>query len=198
MAKTHTSTSIEDVPGGVRITMPVPSSGCVSIFLAVWLTSWAVGEFSAIRGLLSVGTASAPASAFMLFWLVGWTLGGIIAIGAFAMSLGGLEIVTVADGVIRRRAEAFGVGLSWRYPLERCSNFRPTGGEASAKTFVSFDHVTAKGDTTVRFGSGLTESRAEEIAERVWAEFPQLMPDHERRKREREAAPQTPPIQPSV
>lgn len=188
MADKHTSTLIEDTPGGVRITMPVPRVGCVSVFLIAWLIGWAAGEFSALRSLVAMGTSSAPFSLFMLVWLVGWTLGGAVAFVVLAMTLGGQEIVSVGDGIIRRRAEAFGVGLSWRYPLARCSNFRPTGNGSEAKTFVSFDYVSEKGDQTVRFGSGLTESRAEEIAERVWAAFPDLMPNHERRKREREAA----------
>ena len=188
MSDKHTSTLIEDTPGGVRITMPVPRVGCVSIFLIAWLIGWAAGEFSALRSLFAMGTSSAPFSLFMLVWLVGWTLGGAVAFVVLAMTLGGQEIITIGDGIIRRRAEAFGVGLSWRYPLERCSNFRPTGGSSEAKTFISFDYVSAKGDQTVRCGSGLTESRTEEIAERVWAAFPGLMPNHERRKRERAAA----------
>ena len=60
------------------------------------------------------------------------------------------------------------------------------------KSFVSFDYSAAKGEQTIRFGSGLTESRAEEIADRVWASFPHLMPDRERRRREREATAASP------
>ncbi len=188
MASTHTTPAIDAIPDGLRITMPVPSMGCVSVFLGVWLVVWAAGEFTAIASLFALGTSFAPGSLFLLIWLAGWTTAGVFAAASLAMSLAGREIVTIAGGVIRRRAEAFGLGLSWRYPLERCSNFRPTGVSSGAKTFVSFDYAATKGEHSVRFGSGLTEQSAEEIAERVWAAFPALMPDHERRIREHAAA----------
>lgn len=188
MATAHTSTSIDDTPDGLRITMPVPRVGCATAFLAVWLVGWVVGEVSALRARFSIGGSFVPAYAFLLIWLAGWTIAGVVTGWALLMSLDGREIVTIGDGVIRRRAEAFSLGLSWRYPLARCGNLRPTGGDDGLKDFVSFDYAATKGEKTVRFGSGLTESRAEEIAERVWERFPELMPDRERRNREREAA----------
>jgi len=188
MASTHTTPTIEDAADGLRVTMPVPRMGCVSVFLGAWLVAWAVGELTALSALGGMGTSFAPGSAFLLIWLAGWTVGGVAAAGALMMSLGGREIVTIGNGIIRRRAEAFGKGLSWRYPIERCSNFRPTGGTADEKTFISFDYAAAKGEQTVRFGSGLTEASTADIAERVWTAFPALMPDHERRIREHEAA----------
>ena len=188
MVTTHTSTSIEETPDGLRITMPVPRVGFVAVFMTLWLVGWAAGEISALRALFSMGLSFVPGTAFMLFWLAGWTVGGVAAAGVLLMTLDGREVLTVAGGILRRRAEAFSLGLSWRYPLERCSNLRPTGGSGEEKTFISFDYAATKGEQTVRLGSGLTESSAEEIAERVWATFPTLMPDRERRRREREAA----------
>ena len=151
MATTHTSTSIETTPDGLLITMPVPRVGCVAAFLTVWLLGWAAGEISALRALFSMGTSFVPGSAFMLIWLLGWTAGGVVAAGALLMTIDGREVVTVGNGIIRRRAEAFGLGLSWRYPLERCGNLRPTGGSDGDKTFISFDHLAAKGEQTDTF-----------------------------------------------
>jgi hypothetical protein len=188
MASTHTVTSIEATPDGLRITMPVPSMGCVSVFLGAWLVAWAVGEFAAITAVVAMGTSFAPGSAFLLLWLAGWTVAGVAAAGSLAMSIGGREIVTIGARVIRRRAEAFGLGLSWRYPLERCANFRPTAGADGDRTFITFDYASKKGEHPVRFGSGLTEASCEEIADRVWVAFPALMPDHERRIREHTAS----------
>jgi hypothetical protein len=108
---------------------------------------------------------------------------GVCVSAALARRLDG-----VGSGVIRRRAEAFGLGLSWRYPLERCTNFRPTAGSDGDKTFITFDYASQKGEHPVRFGSGLTETSTSDIAERVWVAFPTLMPDHERRIREHAAA----------
>lgn len=174
--------------------MPLPRVGCVTSFLVAWLLGWAAGEFSAVVALLSIRGPLAPAI-FLSVWLAAWTIGGIFAGWALLMSLDGREIVTLGDGSIRRRAEAFFLGLSWRYPLEHCSNLRPTEGSSGVKSFVSFDHATTKGVQTVRFGSGLTESRAEEIAERAWERFPGLMPDRQRRAREfAAAASEAPPV----
>jgi hypothetical protein len=198
MATTHTRASIEETPDGLRITMPVPRVGCVAIFMTAWLVGWAVGEISALRALFSMGFSFVPGSAFMLLWLAGWTAGGVFAAGVLMMTLDGREVLTIDGGVVRRRAEAFRLGLSWRYPLERCSNLRPTGGSGEEKSFISFDYASTKGEQTVRLGSGLTESSAEEIAERVWAAFPQLMPDRERRRRERERSAPTPAVIPTT
>jgi len=188
MAAVNTPTSIEDTPDGLRITMSIPRVGCVSIFLAVWLVGWAAGEFSVLWVLSSIERPFIPAYAFLILWLAAWTLSGLFAAWALLMSLDGREIVTIGNGAIRRRAEAFFAGLSWRYPLESCRNLRPTGDSSGTRTFISFDYAGIRREHTVRFGSGLTESDAEEIAERMWARFPELLPDRERRKRNREDA----------
>lgn len=184
-----TTPEIERSPdGAIRVVMPVPRVGCVAAFMTVWLIGWLAGEVSAIRGLFLTGLTFLPGTAFLLFWLVGWTAGGIFAAFTLLMTLGGTEVLTVDRDVLRRRAEVFGRwGLSWRYEMERCSNFRPTGEEGS-KSFLSFDYAGRKAEKTVRMGSGLSEDRAAEIAEAVWAAFPQLMPDLERRQREHTAA----------
>ncbi len=156
--------------------MPVPRVGCVIAFLGVWMLGWAAGEFSALRSLLFGGMGLNIATLFLLVWLVGWTAGGLVAGSIFLLMLDGREIVTVGDGVVRRRVEVFGVGLSWRYPLEQVSNWRPTGDESGVKTFVTFDHEGPKGHKSIRFGTGLTEPRAEEICAEVWSRFPALQP----------------------
>lgn len=193
MAATTTSTTlIEETPGNLRIVMPTPRIGCVAAFLGVWMLGWAAGEFSALRALFSLllagaGAASIGGAAFMLFWLAGWTAGGVVCGFIFLMMLDGREIITLGDGILRRRVEAFRWGLSWRYPLERCSNLRRTGNSEDSKTFISFDYTGPKGDKTIRFGTGLTETAAQQVAEKTWAAFPQLMPRLERSQREKRA-----------
>lgn len=169
-------TRIETTPEQVRVVMPVPRIGCAMAFLSLWMMGWAVGEFSAIKGLFSTGMSFA--TLVLITWLVGWTAGGIVFGSILLLMLDGREVVTVGEGIVRRRVEAFRVGLSWRYPLDQVSNWRPTGGtgEDAVKSFISFDHVGPKGSKTIRFGTGLTEPRAEEITEAVWERFPHLRP----------------------
>lgn len=173
---TSRHTAIETTPESVKVIMHVPRVGCAMAFLGLWMMGWAAGEFSAIKGLFSSGLSFA--TLFLVAWLVGWTAGGLVFGSILLLMLDGHEIVTVGDGIIRRRVEAFGLGLSWRYPLDQVSNWRPTGdaGDDAAKSFVSFDHAGPKGSKTIRFGSGLTEPRAEEIADAVWSRFPHLRP----------------------
>lgn len=140
------------------------------------MIGWAAGEYSALRALFFSGMGLNVATLFLLVWLVGWTAGGFVAGSIFLMMLSGTEIVTVGDGIVRRRVETFGVGLSWRYPLERVSNWRPTGNEDGVKSFITFDYDGPKGSKSVRFGTGLTEPRAEEICNEVWSRFPSLQP----------------------
>ncbi len=156
--------------------MPVPRVGCVLAFIGLWMVGWAAGEFSAMRALISGGMGLNIASLFVFFWLVGWTAGGLVFGSVFLLMLNGTEIVTIGEGIVRRRVEAFGVGLSWRYPLEQVSNWRPTGDESGVKSFITFDYAGPKGDKSIRIGTGLTEPRAEEICDEVWQRFPTLRP----------------------
>jgi len=137
---------------------------------------WVVGEFSALRALFSGGMGLNVATLFLLVWLIGWTAGGLVAGSIFLLMLDGSEIVTVGEGIVRRRVEVFGFGLSWRYPLEQVSNWRPTGDESGVKSFITFDYAGPKGGKSIRFGTGLTEPRAEEICDEVWSRFPALQP----------------------
>jgi len=172
----HTHTVTELTPEAVRVVMPVPRVGCVIVFLGLWMIGWVAGEFSALRGLIFGGIGLNIATLFLLVWLVGWTAGGVVFGSILLLMLDGREIVSVGDGIVRRRVEAFGVGLSWRYPLEQVSNWRPTGDESGVKSFMAFDHDGPKGSKTIRFGTGLTEPRAEEICAEVWSRFPSLEP----------------------
>jgi len=174
----HTRTVIDVTPEQVRVVMPVPRVGCVTAFLGVWMIGWVVGEYSAIRALFTSAYHLNLSALFLVFWLLGWTAGGVVFGALFLLLLDGREIVTVGDGIIRRRVEAFGVGLSWRYSLEQSSNWRPTGaeGDDGVNSFVSFDHNGPKGMKMIRFGTGLTESRVEEITTEVLSRFPLLRP----------------------
>jgi len=177
---TYTPTTIEDTPVSLRVVMPVPRVGCVAVFLTVWLMGWFAGEVSAIAGLLRVGSLLNPAAWFLVIWLLGWSVGGVFAGGMLAMMLGGREILTFTAEEVDRRAEAFGRGLNWRYPMSEVTNVRQTSDTNGVKDFISFD---CQGKT-IRFGTGLNETEAGRVCEAVWARYPQLMPRVERIRRE--------------
>lgn len=175
-SSSHTRTVTEFGPDSVRVVMPVPRIGCVIAFIGLWMIGWVAGEVSALRALFFGGMGFNVATLFLLVWLVGWTAGGLVFGSIFLLMLDGREIVTVGDGIVRRRVEVFRVGLSWRYPLEQVTNWRLTGDEDGVKSFITFDYDGPKGSKSVRFGTGLTEPRAEEICTEVWSRFATLRP----------------------
>lgn len=179
----HTKTLIEDSPTGLRVIMPVPRVGCVMVFIGAWMLGWVAGELSALNALFNQGAFFSAGTVFLLVWLAGWTVGGVLFGSILLLMVDGREILSFEPGLVRRRVEFFRWGLSWRYPLESVTNLRPTGDESGVKSFVSFDYAGPKGDKTIRVGSGLTETTAEKVAERVWAAHPQLMPRAERARR---------------
>lgn len=180
----HSTPSIEETPGSLRIVMAVERVGCVAIFLGVWLVGWVAGEFSAISALLRFDSLLNPGALFLVVWLTGWTAGGVAAAAILAMVLDGREIVTITPEEIDRRAEAFGRGLNWKYSMADVTNLRPTQDSEGKKESISFDYH----GKTIRFGTGLNETEAERVAESIWRRFPQLMPRVERIRREAEAA----------
>lgn len=178
-SSSDTPTVTEFTADSVRIVMPVQRVGCAIAFLSLWMVGWAAGELSALRGLLQGGAGFNVSTLFLLFWLVGWTAGGVVFGSILLLLLDGREIVTVGDGVVRRRIEVFGRGLSWRYPLEKVSNWRPTGDqsdEGDVTNFITFDYDGPKGTRAIRFGTGLTEPRTEAICAETWSRFPRLRP----------------------
>ncbi len=177
------ATTIEETPEALRVIMPAPRVGCVAVFLSVWMMGWLVGEVSALGALFRMGSLLNPASLFLVVWLLGWTAGGLVAASILVFMLDGAEVVTFSEAEIRRRAEAFGRGFDWVYPMAEAKNLRPTGDENGVKSFVSFDH----NGKTIRFGTGLNETEAERVVEAVWSRFPQLMSRVERVRREEAA-----------
>ena len=141
MVTNHTTPSIDRTPLGIYVTMPVPRVGCVIVFMIAWLIGWAFGEFWALFAILGITTSFFAGTVFLAFWLIGWTAAGVVAAATLLMTLDGREVLSIGSGVIRRRAEAFGRGLSWRYPLEKCSNLRPTSSSDATSGFISFERA---------------------------------------------------------
>lgn len=104
---------VEEIPGGLHISMHAERAGCVIVFLATWLLAWAVGEYFVARDLLAASGGIAEVI-LLLVWLAGWTAFGVATAGTLAFMLGGREILTIDGNGILRRIEAFGVGRTWQ------------------------------------------------------------------------------------
>lgn len=167
---------ISESPEGVRVVMAVPRPGCVVAFLGAWLLGWLAGEIVAVRSVLGALSNLDISTLFLVAWLVGWTIAGVAFGGLFLLMLDGREIVTVDGEALHRRVEAFGRGLTWDYTLADVGDLRPTANDpGQPREFVSFEYKAR----TVRFGSGLNETQARQVAEAIWRRFPRLRPADE-------------------
>ncbi len=154
---------VAETPEGTTVTMKVRTPGCPTVFLAIWLMGWLVGEVMAIGGLTRGGLPLGGVL-FMLLWLVLWSAGGAAAALLLAFMLGGTESIIVDGATFSRRVEAFGKGRAWSWPIAEVNGLHATG---------SFVECTVRGKR-MRWGTSLSESAAARIAEQLIERYPQL------------------------
>ncbi len=117
-----TRATITDSPEGLEVIVPAPRIWIVVAFLGLWLVGWVTGEAFALRQLIGPGPPAARL--FLAVWLAGWTFGGAAALGIGVWMLVGHERVRLrADALVIQR-EAFGLGPTRVYSLERIRDLR--------------------------------------------------------------------------
>ena len=124
--------AVNDSPEGLEIVIPAPRIWPVVVFLGLWLAGWLTGELFALRQILS--PSPLPAKAFLAVWLAFWTLGGTAALSICVWMLVGHERVRLRPDALTIQREAFGLGPTSVYALDRIRNLRaqaispPAGG----------------------------------------------------------------------
>ena len=113
---------VNDSPEGLEIVIPAPRIWPVVVFLALWLAGWATGEVFALRQILS--PAPLPAKVFLAVWLTFWTFGGAAALSICSWMLVGHERVRLRPDALTIQREAFGLGPTRVYELDRILNLR--------------------------------------------------------------------------
>ncbi len=113
---------VNDSPEGLEIVIPAPRIWPVVVFLVLWLAGWVTGEVFALRQILS--PAPMLAKAFLAVWLAFWTFGGSAALSICVWMLVGHERVRLRQDVLTIQREAFGLGPTRAYELDRILNFR--------------------------------------------------------------------------
>jgi hypothetical protein len=126
---------VNDGPGGLEIVIPAPRVWPVVVFLGLWLMGWATGETFALRQVLS--PAPVEAKVFLAAWLAFWTFGGTAALSICMWMLAGHERVRLRPDALVIRREAFGLGPTHVYELDRIRNLQarplpPLDGESEA------------------------------------------------------------------
>ena len=117
-----TRATITDSPEGLEIVVPAPRVWLVVAFLGLWLVGWVTGEAFALRQLLGPGPPAARL--FLAAWLAGWTFGGAAALGIGVWMLVGHERVRLRPDALVIQREAFGLGPTKAYALERIRDLR--------------------------------------------------------------------------
>lgn len=157
----------------LKITIRAKRSLFVTVFLAVWLTGWAFGEFTVLSILVFNPGPEAP---WLLIWFAGWTVGGGLALLAFLWNVSGKETlrITPQDLTVTRSILAYRRRRVVNLP--DVQNFRtappvfvsPDDDDNTPGIFRSwstgalqFDH----GEQTVGFGLEIDTSDAERILE---------------------------------
>ncbi|HET8538486.1 MAG TPA: hypothetical protein VFL83_01310 [Anaeromyxobacter sp.] len=174
------------IPGGVRVVIPARKRPLASLFMAVWLCGWTVGGVAVIRQLVGqlLGTSEPvplPVVAFMVVWLALWAVAEALVAAALAWSLAGREVISLSGATLRIRREAFRIGRTAEYGAASVRNLRAApvtyrrgDGRSPMQAFgigggpIAFDH----GAATRRFGAGLDEAEAEEVARALRERLP--------------------------
>lgn len=128
-----TRITIRETVDGLGIYNPTRRNLGVTLFLMLWLTGWAAGEFFAASALFS-GDAGF-ASLFLIVWLTFWTIGGIFAISVVLWQLFGVEKLFVTGGAMVRELGFWNLTRRKVWPLGDVTNVRdrePPGKDAGS------------------------------------------------------------------
>lgn len=166
---------LEQNGAGLLITIPAAVQAFGTIFLAIWLIGWAVGEIMVSRQLLSGELSHDPSGGGALFsivWLAGWTLGGGWALYCLLWQLAGKEIIELTSTTLRQRKQTPLFSRSREYAIANMSNLRVAppqpqyyqgkyiiSGPGFKGGAISFDY----GRDTYHLASGLDEADAKYV-----------------------------------
>jgi len=168
--------SINELPDGLRVTIPARRNWFILVFMLCWLGGWTFGEVSALNQLVNGKAGSG--SWFLLFWLGGWTVGGVWAAYTVAWMLSGEEVafagrfpacLSVQKRVfgIRLRSQDFDIGQIRRLRVgseaQNSSgfNFRSRNNWLGGTNNIAFDY----GAQTRYFGAGVDDAEAQIVVD---------------------------------
>lgn len=158
----------------LSINIPSRKNWFSMIFITAWLGGWAMGEYSAIKAILSTD-APLFANAFLLFWLIGWTIGGSLALFSVLWQLIGKEYIRVESGFLTIGKIAAGIGRTKKYEISSIKNMDINPGpQISGVQFKGkIPGVTGSkikfnyGKKTIYFASDAGEAEVEMIMDRL-------------------------------
>jgi hypothetical protein len=159
---------IVDEVSRLRVTIPVRRNWFLVFFLPVWLIGWVAGEVSVLTKVLN-DPPSGGEGLFLIVWLVAWNVIGPLFTFFWLWNLAGKEIVTLDDEALTVRSALGPAGWTRNFDRHEVADVRvspPATAEFRSLAWwpgggmIAFDY----GARTHRFGGGLDEAEAKQVA----------------------------------
>jgi hypothetical protein len=159
---------ILDEVSRVRVTIPARRNWFVILFLPLWLAGWAAGDVAVLSQVID-DPPTGGEGPFILVWLVLWNVFGPLFALFWLWTVAGKEIVTLDAEVLSLRYALGRVGWTRRFARDQVAALRVSpSATAEARSLawwpgagtIAFDY----GARTYRFGSGLDEAEAKQVA----------------------------------
>jgi hypothetical protein len=179
--------TITDTPYGLHITIPAARNWVRVLFLAFWLCAWLFGEVTVLS--IVVAGRAGPAGLFLVGWLGAWTFAGARTIYVCLWNLGGGEVVAVEGSSLMTRRQLFRFALpgAKEYELSQIRDLRASPELDNSSRWLSSSRFWALGGgsiafdygaRTYRFGAGLDEAEAKQVAEMIKQRYPIVASGH--------------------
>lgn len=152
--------TIRETLDGLGIYNPARRKIVLVLFLMLWLTGWAFGEYFALSEIF--GSGNVAGSLFLLFWVTFWTLGGLFVVRVLLWNLFGSERLFVTEGML---VHSRGIGPFRRkyiHPLADVGDFRLNLKGDPAGNAIPLGSIEYRAGGAARsFGVGMTREEAE-------------------------------------
>lgn len=160
----------------LTIEIPAKKNWFAIVFISIWMLGWLAGE---VFVFVAVFTSDQPllANAFLLFWLIGWTVGGVMAFLMLAWQLGGKEIISLENNLLKIEKSIEGIGRKKFYDIHTIKNLsiQPTQdlgfwGKSYSINMPNIKNGKIKFDygmKTIKFADEIDEAEARMIMNKL-------------------------------
>jgi hypothetical protein len=179
---------LEEYSNTIFLFLPAYKDAETMIFLPLFLVPWSFGGIIGMTSLLSGKVYELNASAspifltlFLLVWLTFWALAEMFIIFVIVRMYFGQEIVEITENSFIVRQQVFSFSNERIYHLAELWNLRTIPKEPMTPFKNRYKLWNGQGDHTLafdsrfgtmRFGAGISETKAAKILEIVQEKFP--------------------------
>jgi hypothetical protein len=179
---------LEEYSDAIFLFLPPYKDVGTMVLLPLFFLAWSFGGIIGMPNLLSgkvyeLNPSISPIflTLFLLVWLTGWALAEMYIIYVIARMYFGKEVVEITENSFTVHQQVFGFSNEQIYSLSDLWNLRTTAKEPTTPFKNQYKPWNGQGDHTlafdyhlgtVRFGAGISETKAAKILEIVQGKFP--------------------------